>query len=208
MEAIMPEQSSMHSYLNWTRQRIDEMDAALASLESKGAQVQTESKAKADQVIADLKKRREEFNATAKKQAAAGEVALERAQTQLEGQWQGFEGQVKAYFDAVGQQVEQQRATFRNLAAAQTKAWREAADTLQGEALKMAVARRTDADAAIKQMKERAADAEVRLQKFRQAGGESWGAFSAALAESRQAFDRANQEAAAALSRAASPPSA
>ena len=32
MEAIMAEQSSMHSYLEWTKQRIDEMDAVLASL--------------------------------------------------------------------------------------------------------------------------------------------------------------------------------
>jgi hypothetical protein len=27
----MAEQSSMHLYLNWTKERIDEMDAALAS---------------------------------------------------------------------------------------------------------------------------------------------------------------------------------
>ena len=31
----MAEQSSMHAYLNWTKQRIDEMDATLASLEAR-----------------------------------------------------------------------------------------------------------------------------------------------------------------------------
>jgi hypothetical protein len=67
MEAMM--QSSMHFYLNWTKERIDEMDATLASLEAKASQVQADSKAKADQLIADLKKRRDEFQATAKKQA-------------------------------------------------------------------------------------------------------------------------------------------
>ena len=30
----MPEHSSMHIYLNWTKERLDEMDAALASLEA------------------------------------------------------------------------------------------------------------------------------------------------------------------------------
>ena len=33
----MSEQSSMHFYLNWAKERIDEMDAALASLEPKRA---------------------------------------------------------------------------------------------------------------------------------------------------------------------------
>jgi hypothetical protein len=35
---VMPEQSSMHLYLNWTKERIDELDAALASLEVKASQ--------------------------------------------------------------------------------------------------------------------------------------------------------------------------
>ena len=204
----MPEQSSVHSYLNWTKQRIDEMDAALAALEAKSAQAQAQSKAKAEQLIVDLKKRRAEFSATARKQAEASGAALQSAKAQLEVQWQGFEGQVKAYFDAVGQQVEQQQATFRSIAAAQAKAWREAADKLHGEAFKLAGAGRAQAEAAIKRMEEHAADAEGRLQKFRQAGGESWGAFSAALAESRRAFDRANQETAEAVKRAASRPGA
>ena len=38
-----------------------------------------------------------------------------------------------------------------------------------------------------------ASEAEVRLQKLKQAGSKSWAAVSAALEESRKAFDRANQ---------------
>ena len=51
--------------------------------------------------------------------------------------------------------------------------------------------------------KTNAAQAEARLQKLREAGGQSWGALSAALAESRNAFDRANQEAWDAFTRTA-----
>jgi hypothetical protein len=71
----MAEQSSMHMYLNWTKQRLDEMDAALASLESKTGQHKADTKAKADQLIADLKKRRDEFQTKAKAQAEANEAA-------------------------------------------------------------------------------------------------------------------------------------
>ena len=42
MEAIMPEQSRMHFYLNWAKERIDEMDATLASLEANVSQVQAD----------------------------------------------------------------------------------------------------------------------------------------------------------------------
>lgn len=200
----MAEQSSMHAYLNWTKQRIDEMDATLASLEAKIGQVKAETKATAEQAIADLRKRRDEFQANATAQAQAGEAAMQAGKAQLEAQWHGFEAQVKAYFDTVGKQVEHQQATFRDVAAAQAKTWREAADTLYGEAAKVVATGRADVDAAVKQMKAEAADAEARLQKLKQAGNESWAAMSSALAESRKAFDQASQKAWDAIKRATS----
>jgi uncharacterized phage infection (PIP) family protein YhgE len=201
MEAIMPEHSSMHSYLNWTKQRIDEMDAVLASLESKAGQVQADSKVKADQLIADLKKRRDEFKATAETQAKAGEAAWQQAKTQLEARWNGFEDRLKSYFEATGKQVDQQQAIFREVVAAQLRSWNEAAARFHQEASGLAAAKRAEFDAAIQKMKADAADTEAQLQR---AGKESWAALSAALAESRKAFDRANQQASDAFKRAAS----
>ncbi len=191
----MSEQSSMHSYLSWTKERIDEMDATLASLEARAGRVKADSQAKADQLIADLKKRRDEFQAKVKAEAAADKK-------QLESQWNGFEANVKTYFETVDKQIDQQQATFRDVAAAQQKAWREAGERLHNEAAKIAAAKRPDIDAAVKQMKADASEAEARLQKLKQAGSESWAALSAALEESRKAFDRANQAAWEALKRA------
>ncbi len=201
----MSEQSSMHGHLNWAKERIDEMDAALASLKAKAGQVKAESKAKSDELIADLKKQRDEFQATVKKQAEAGQAAWEQTRKQLEAQWNGFEAQVKTYFETVGKQIGQQQATFRDVAAAQVKAWRQAAEKFHGEAAKVAAARRIDIDAAVKQMKADASEAEARLQKVKQAGSESWSALSAALAESRKVFDRANQAAWDVLKRSGPP---
>lgn len=201
----MSAQSSMHFYLNWAKERIDEMDAALASLEAKASRLQADSKVKADQLIADLHKRRDEFEAAVKKESEAGEVAWVRTKAQLESQWNGFDAQVKAYIDTVGERIEQQQATFQDVAAAQMKAWREAADSIQDQAKKFSAERRADVDAAVKQMKADAADADAQLQKLKQAGSESWTALSAALAESRMAFDRANQAAWDAFKRAAPP---
>ncbi|WP_245316933.1 hypothetical protein [Bradyrhizobium manausense] len=91
-------QSSIHFYLNWAKERIDEMDAALASFEVKAGQAKAESGGKADQFVADLKKRRDEFQTRLKTQAEAGEAALSHAKEDLETQWNGFEAQVKTYF--------------------------------------------------------------------------------------------------------------
>jgi len=203
MEATMPERSSVHFYLNWAKERIDEMDATLASLERKASHVQADLKEKANELISDLRTRRDEFQTLAKKQAEAGAAAWERTKAQLESQWNGFEAQVKTYIETVGKQIEQQQATFKDVADAQLKAWREAADKFHNAATKLAAERRTDIDAAVKQMKADASEAEARLQKLKGAGRESWTALSAGLAESRKAFDRANQAAWDALKRAA-----
>lgn len=189
----MTEQSSVHFYVNWAKERLDEMDATLASFEATASHVKADAKVKADQLFADLKKRRDEFQAMMKAEAQAGEAALQASKAQLESQWKGFEAQVKAYFETLGKQIEQQQVTFRDVAAAQVKAWQQAADKLHEEASKVAAAKRADIDAAITQMKADAKDAEARLQKLKQAGNESWSALSAALDESRKAFDRANQ---------------
>jgi len=201
----MAEQSSVHGHLNWAKERIDEMDAALASFEVKASQVKADSQAKADQLIADLKKRRDDFQALVAKQAEAGEAVWARARADLEAQWHEFEKQVKTYFETVGKHVEQQQATFKGIADAQMKAWREAAGKLHDAAAKVAGERRSDIDAAVKQMKSDASEAEARLQKLKQAGSESWSVLGAALAESRKAFDRANQAAWNALKGSAPP---
>lgn len=191
----MSEQSSMHFYLNWAKERIDEMDAALASLEVKATEVKAESRVRADEIVADLKKRRDDFQALLKTQAEAGEAALARAKTDLEKHWTGFEAQMKTYFEGAGKQIEQQQATFKDIAAAQAKAWREAADQFREAAGKVAEARTTDIDAALKQLKSDASEAEARLQEFKERGNEFWSVLSAALEESRKSFDQASRAA-------------
>lgn len=201
----MAQQSSLHAYLNWTKQRLDEMDATLAAVEEKAGQFKADSKVTADQLIAEMKKRRDEFQATVKTQLEAAEVTMRANIAQLQSQWPGFEAQVKTYFETVGKHAEQQQAAFRDIAAAQINTWKAAADELQDSAMRLASTKRADLDATLNQMKAGAAEAEAHFQKLKQAGSESWAAMSAALTESRKAFDRANQQAWDALKQAASP---
>lgn len=191
----MVQQSKLHPFLDWTKQRIDEMDATLATLEAQSGRVGVESKAKTVQLIANLKKRRDEFQVNAKANAESGEAALKDIEAQLDTQWTGFQVQLKAYFETAGEQLDQQQATFRSIATTQAKAWRDAADQLQATAVTAAAERRADIEVAVNQLKADAAAAEARFQQLRQAGNQSWVALSAALAKSRKALDLASQKA-------------
>jgi hypothetical protein len=199
----MATQSSIHFYLNWAKERIDEMDATLASLETKLSEVQADARVKANQVLADLRKKRDDFQSTVKKQAEVNEAAWIKAKAQLETEWSAFETEVKKYVDTFGKKIEQQQATFKLQAAAQLKAWREAADKLRTAGKEFAAERRGEIETTVKRMEADAAVAEERLQKLNQAGMQSWSALMGALAETRAAFDRANQAAQEAFKRAA-----
>jgi hypothetical protein len=158
---------------------------------------------KANQTLADMRKKRDDFRDTVKKQAQANEAAWIREKTRLESEWNAFETEAKKYVETFGKQIEQQQATFKRLATAQVKAWREAADNLRTAGKEFAAKHQGEIDASVKQMEVGAAAAEEKLQKLNQAGMQSWSALIGALGETRAAFDRANKAAQEAFKRAA-----
>ncbi|CAL80689.1 conserved hypothetical protein [Bradyrhizobium sp. ORS 278] len=191
----MSEQSSISVYLNWARERLHEMDAVLDSLGVKAAEAEAASKAKTQEILADLTKRRDDLEALLKTQAAAGEAALAGAKAELDQHWAGFEAQTKAYFETAGKQAAQQQATFKDIAAAQAKAWSEAADRFREAATQVTAAGTADLDTVLRQLSSDAAQAGAHLETLKQTGSQSWSVFSAALSDSRKAFDQANQAA-------------
>ena len=189
----MPMQSNIHFYVNWAKERLDEMDATLTSFENKVAEVQADARDRADKVLSVMREKRDEFRNIVKKQAEANEAGWITAQAQLEFEWGSFETEAKKYVESFVKQVEQQQATFKLQAAAQLNAWREAADKLGSAANEFAAERRNEIDAALKRMNADAVAAEAKLLKLSEAGTQSWSVLTAALTETRATFDRANQ---------------
>jgi hypothetical protein len=202
MEVIMPVQSSKHFYINWANERLDEMDATLASLEHQASEVQAASRAKADELLTNLRKRRLEFQEGFPMHAETNEAAWLRAKAQLDAQWNGFEAEIQKYVETFSKEGKQQKATFQKVAAAQLNAWQDASDKVHAAAVEFATERRADIDAAVKQMKADASEAETSFQNLARAGTASWAALTGALAQSRAAFDGALQAAADAFERA------
>ncbi len=190
----MSKHSAAYFYLNWAKERIDEMDAVLASLEANVAEVQADARAKANKALADMRKKRDDFRDTLKKQADANEAEWVSEKERLQSVWNIFETEVQKYVESAGKQIEQQQTTFRDQAAAQVKAWRDAAQNIRSGAKEFAVEHRGEIEATLKQMEADAAAAEEKLQKIvNEAGKQSWSALTTAMAETRAAFDRANK---------------
>jgi hypothetical protein len=83
--------SSMHSYLDQTKKRIDEMDAALARLER--AAKKAGSRAKTGALLADLRKRRRDFavhTRQVKSHAAAAEARMRKLRVAGALSWAAF----------------------------------------------------------------------------------------------------------------------
>jgi hypothetical protein len=198
----MSAHSKIHPYLDWAKERIDEMDAALASLESRVNEVHADARSKADTILANLREKRDAFRANAEKQADANEAAWAKTKAQLETDWIAFETDVKKYVEGLGAKVEQQKAIFKSQSDAQLKAWREAAKTFHGAGREFAGERRREIEASVKRMEADAASAQDRLEKLGEAGTESWSVLMGALAETRAAFDRANHAVQEAFKRA------
>jgi hypothetical protein len=198
----MSTQGNIHFFANWAKERLDEIDATLTSLEGKAAEVQADARDRANKVLTDLRKNRDAFRDAIKKYSDANESAWTSAKARLETEWSAFEADVKKYVESYGKQFELQQATFKHQAAAQLKAWREAGDKLASAANEFAAERRGEIEANVKRMKADAVAAEEKLLKLNQAGTQSWSALTAALTETRAVFDRANQAAQEAFKRA------
>ena len=186
--------SHMHVYLNWAKERLDEMDATLALFESKVGELQGDARAKAERALADMRARRDTFRETIKKEKEMSEADWTRAKAVMDADWNAFEASDQKYIDAAGLKVEQQKAAFQVRANAQRKAWQEAIDKLENTTAGFAVDRKVEVESAVKRMKAEADAAEAKLDKLNRAGTKSWAAFGKALGETRTAFDRANQE--------------
>ncbi len=189
----MSTQNNTHFYVNWAKERLDEMDATLTSLESKVADVRADAREGADKILTVMRKKRDDFHNIVKKQSETNEAAWIGAQAELESEWSSFETEARKYIEGFVKQVEQQQAAFKLQAAAQLSAWREAADKLGFAANEFAAERRNEIDAALQRMKADAVAAEAKLLKLNEAGTQSWSVLMAALTETRATFDRANR---------------
>jgi cysteinyl-tRNA synthetase len=198
----MSEQSRFHVPIEWAKERLAEMDAALASLDREARGMQAELRAKAEKVIEHLRKTREEYRQAMNTGFEVPTAEWSRDKVLLDSLWNRFATELDKNLADIGRQVTVSQAIFRDLAAAQCRAWRDTGEKLRGAAAAFSPKLRPEIDGAVQQMRVEASNSEARLQKLMGARSESWAALNAALSEARTAFDRAVDATGEALKRA------
>jgi len=187
----MPKHSSFHFHIEWAKERLDEMDASLASLERHARLKEAEVRAKADQLIAALRKRRDEYWRVSDTLRYAAVETWPRDKALLDKLFEGFSKDLNDYLEKLGTEAALQRALFQDAAAAQRNAWRDAVERFEKTAEEFADHRRAEIDEMLRQMRADASEVEAKIQKLNRAGNRSWAELDEELAESRAAFDNA-----------------
>ena len=99
--------------LNWAKERTEEMDATLASLEGRLRQLKATVRADPTRFVAQLRAQRDAFRAAVAKQTQVDKAESTRAAKELEAQWTAFENDVDLYFEHFGKQIERSNSSRR-----------------------------------------------------------------------------------------------
>jgi membrane protein involved in colicin uptake len=194
--------SSVHASIDWARERLDEMDATLASLEKLLDDVKLQNRAAADRAVVEMRAQRDALKQAVEAKRQASEAEWQQTQANVESRFVAFEAAVQKWVDVTSDRVAEQNQLFVARAEAQRKAWQETVARLEASAKGFAADRKREADSAAATIRADAEAANAKLEAFKRAGKESWTAYATALAESRAAFDRANETAYEATKRA------
>ena len=169
----MPTQtSSAHCFLSWAKSQLMRWMPHSRRSKERRCKSGLRLEIKADQFIAQMRKKRDEFESAVKKQAEAGKSVWDSAKLQLATELKDFEAETKKYLETFGNGIEQQQAVFQSQVTAQLSAWREAADKLHAAGKEFAIERRREIDGTVSRMKADAAAAERKLQELARAGTE------------------------------------
>ncbi len=199
----MTSETHAHPFTSWAKERLDEMDATLTSIEGRLGALQADTKKQAEKAVSEIRSQRDLFEEAVRKQQHEGEAALAKGQAALHANWMSFEAIVHKYVSEAKQTTEQQEAIFKARAEAQRKAWQETINTLHGKIASFAAGKKQDLDVALGHLKAEADTAKSTLETKQKAGAQSWAALKTALEESRTAFDKASQKVLEAFKKAA-----
>lgn len=94
--------SNIGPAIEWSKSRLDEMDATLSVLENQTKDLGAASSKAVAASVADMKEHREAFQTAINKAREADAKAWDAAKARLEVEWKAFEDSVDAYAQKVG----------------------------------------------------------------------------------------------------------
>lgn len=184
----MTEHDSAHQTVAWARQRLDEVDAIITSLESSAQQLREKAGDDVQAALARLQQSRAAIQGYSDSLRDEADVARQHTSetlVKIEAEWLEVESTFQSFLSTTRDHAETVRNVLAARAAAQRKSWE---NTLRGfgeQAQETAEKARKDFDDVYRRLSSEVEKVQARIGDARGAGDESWKALKAGLAEVR-----------------------
>ncbi|MBU1213520.1 MAG: hypothetical protein KJ587_19985 [Alphaproteobacteria bacterium] len=199
-------ESRAHEQVEWTKHKLDEIDATLAAIEKTADDVRGEARKDAEQALEKLKAARaaagKGLDAMGADINAAREIT-EKAYESLAAELTDAELALQQYLAAARDQADVVRKTVTARAKAQRESWQKSADAIRTTASKVVEQAYEEFDTAITRLSDARDEAEEKLGKATAAGDETWKAFKDGIEEARATRQRTWKKISKALSKIA-----
>jgi len=190
--APQDDRSLARQAVEWSQDRLSELDAAIAVLEQNAAKLQGEARARADAALKTLRERRDAYRARAEEAVANAktwtDAQVAEARKSLDDTWTAFETARDDYLDAVKADLATRRAVLEAELDARQKAWQKSIDELRVKAAKLAADQRAAIDARIAALKAQADEAKARIGRLQDASAGAWETTKKSYAEAQKLF--------------------
>ncbi|GEO87650.1 MULTISPECIES: hypothetical protein [Alphaproteobacteria] len=194
--ATQDDPSLARQALEWSQDRVAELDATIAVLEKEAARLQGDARARAEEVLKALRDRRDAYRIQAEEAVAnAGtwtDAQVAEARKSLDDNWAAFQATRDEYLDAAKADIATRRAVLEAEFEARRKAWQESIDELRADAEKLAAEQRTAIDARIAalstQVDKAKVEASARIERLQDASAEAWEKTKQGYADAQKGF--------------------
>ena len=177
-------QNTAYNFPRWAKIRLDEMNNTLEAFNFKVQGPNTENKEKSTAALDRVYQKYSDFEKTIFKEAPEKQNDAHKAWDELEAVLEAFRALTMS-----------EKEAFDIRAIAQRRAWQRTLDYYMAEVALASGQQRKRLEKALTKLNQEKDAAARRLDMFQKAGSESWRGMNQTLNDSREAFERAAQEA-------------
>lgn len=192
-QPAVPDDPSLARWaVEWSQDRLAELDATIAVLEKESARLQGEAQRKADEALKRLRDRRDAYRVQAEEAATKARIwtdaQVAEARKSLDDNWAAFQTARDQYLEAAKADLATRRAVLEAELDARQKAWRKSIDELRAEASKLATDQRAAIDSRIATLNAQVDEAKARISRLENASAEAWETTKKNSADARKLF--------------------
>ena len=208
----MSQSGTPHRSIVWSKQKLDELDAILSTIEGKVRNLQGKTRAEAEHQLERIRTARDAFKdyvRTAENEASTAvhdgidrsRQAIQVAESEIEREWEEASLALQKLLNAASDNVDFARDVFRAQAQAEREALKANFDRISAETSDAMENIRSDLDDALQRLSKETARVEARAGEISSVGAESWQIIRQGISDAHAVNKRTTEKVAAAFER-------